>query len=260
MYDPIHSDQYIRIGICYLMAWFKGLKRLFTKTNKSIIKQHQQTAQVKQSEQIDPLVTEFAELLQLMRKEVPEKSEQLIKSTFASLRHDIACIPTVPYKASLLDVVQMGRYYANALDHYPGNSFRKAEAIKVRCDACQTSIESCIGYLDVDVCLSCANKIIYQKYGRIDHVSTRMNCDADMYHKCERAFEYGTYYPVASARYGRVGAVTCDHCSKTDVISCIGFNEIDLCLACAHQFSNSSELISHRLQNAHGLHQLTCSA
>ena len=47
---------------------------------------------------------------------------------------------------------------------------------------------------------------------------------------------YGTYYPQAWHHYPHLGkdaVVICDKCRKQPLQRCIGFKDLDLCLACA---------------------------
>lgn len=50
--------------------------------------------------------------------------------------------------------------------------------------------------------------------------------------------EKGTYYYNAASRYPS-GKVICDSCQKSNLDSCIGYNEFDLCLSCAQTIRSS---------------------
>jgi hypothetical protein len=55
----------------------------------------------------------------------------------------------------------------------------------------------------------------------------------------------GTYYPEASHHYPDHGpsvSVICDKCRRPNLKRCIGFKELDLCLACASVVGRSFDL------------------
>lgn len=45
--------------------------------------------------------------------------------------------------------------------------------------------------------------------------------------------EYGTFYFPAWKHYNRPANVVCDRCGKSNLQSCIGYSNKDLCLQCA---------------------------
>lgn len=46
----------------------------------------------------------------------------------------------------------------------------------------------------------------------------------------------GKFYYPATSHYGTQSTtVVCDRCQRTNLVSCIGYGEMDLCLPCAHQ-------------------------
>lgn len=60
--------------------------------------------------------------------------------------------------------------------------------------------------------------------------------------KFEEILKYGTYYYPANKHYSGKGSVGCDRCKKTKLTSCIGYEQMDLCLICADELSNPSTI------------------
>ncbi|AYV75173.1 MAG: hypothetical protein Terrestrivirus1_47 [Terrestrivirus sp.] len=54
----------------------------------------------------------------------------------------------------------------------------------------------------------------------------------------ENVIKFGTFYCPAYKHYGPVETVvTCDRCHKTNLVSCIGFDKLDVCLKCGEEVS-----------------------
>ena len=45
-------------------------------------------------------------------------------------------------------------------------------------------------------------------------------------------YKFGTYYNPSQKHYGADVMVHCDWCLQSDIVSCIGWKEHDLCLNC----------------------------
>lgn len=46
--------------------------------------------------------------------------------------------------------------------------------------------------------------------------------------------KFGTYYNPANKHYDGKDTVTCDRCQMADIGVSIGYNDLDICLVCAH--------------------------
>lgn len=44
---------------------------------------------------------------------------------------------------------------------------------------------------------------------------------------------YGKYYYPASSHYNNDSIIQCDRCFRSNLHSCIGFENLDICLSCA---------------------------
>lgn len=70
-----------------------------------------------------------------------------------------------------------------------------------------------------------------------DYKQTSLKRNDDL-SKIKDAITYGKYYNPASEHYkdkypnGNC-VITCDNCGKSPLQSCIGYNDIDICLSCA---------------------------
>ena len=53
----------------------------------------------------------------------------------------------------------------------------------------------------------------------------------------EKIVKEGQYYYPAWSRYGPNNTVTCDRCQSRGLISCIGLDQMDLCLECANELA-----------------------
>ena len=53
----------------------------------------------------------------------------------------------------------------------------------------------------------------------------------------EKVIKLGTFFYPASKHYDRNVSVRCDRCFKTDLLSCVGFEQLDLCLVCVDSVS-----------------------
>jgi hypothetical protein len=43
----------------------------------------------------------------------------------------------------------------------------------------------------------------------------------------------GKYYNPACNHYNKITTVRCDKCMRSNIVACIGYKELDLCLLCA---------------------------
>ena len=48
-------------------------------------------------------------------------------------------------------------------------------------------------------------------------------------------YYFGTFYQPANLHYSGSGSVNCDKCQRTNLKSCIGYQNYDLCLECITQ-------------------------
>lgn len=56
------------------------------------------------------------------------------------------------------------------------------------------------------------------------------------------AYKYGKYANPANSRYNSSTVnVICDRCRKSNLLTCIGYNQIDLCLNCAAQMEETDK-------------------
>src|SRR3990172_8672909 len=52
--------------------------------------------------------------------------------------------------------------------------------------------------------------------------------------------KYGTYYNPAGTHYSNpLANCICDHCGTENLISCIGYSDIDVCLPCVENLNTS---------------------
>jgi len=71
-------------------------------------------------------------------------------------------------------------------------------------------------------------------------------------------YQNGTFFNPASSHYVSTGVsnVVCDRCHKSELKSCIGYGELDLCLSCAVDIESStreqsrSETIAYHPENS----------
>lgn len=49
----------------------------------------------------------------------------------------------------------------------------------------------------------------------------------------EQCIKFGSYYYPAASHYNTGSIVQCDRCLRTNLRSCIGYLDTDLCLSCA---------------------------
>lgn len=53
-----------------------------------------------------------------------------------------------------------------------------------------------------------------------------------------KVLEYGTFYYPAWKHYGKHVTVICDRCNKSNLKSCLGYGNYDLCLSCADELTD----------------------
>jgi hypothetical protein len=64
--------------------------------------------------------------------------------------------------------------------------------------------------------------------------------DSSRLHSFNKIVDYGTYYFPAWRHYGNTPKnVICDKCLKSNLVSCIGYGQQDLCLQCADRITEN---------------------
>lgn len=68
---------------------------------------------------------------------------------------------------------------------------------------------------------------------------SRSNYPTDQ--KLISVYQNGTFFNPASSHYVSTGSsnVVCDRCRKSELVSCIGYGELDICLSCASDIESS---------------------
>lgn len=51
-------------------------------------------------------------------------------------------------------------------------------------------------------------------------------------------YKHGKYYNPAWSHYEHGALVSCDRCYRTQLITCLGWNQYDMCLKCADEISS----------------------
>jgi hypothetical protein len=65
--------------------------------------------------------------------------------------------------------------------------------------------------------------------------------------KFSEVVENGQFFFPAYSHYGTKTNVVCDRCKKTNLVSCIGYDTLDLCLSCA---GTVTEMLSKNITNS----------
>ena len=121
----------------------------------------------------------------------------------------------------LTAVLYNGTFFYPAWKHY-------GRQINVVCDKCGIhQLTKCIGYLDMDLCLQCANTLVPVGQQNLNVPIKNHKYSLDVI--CN-----GNIFCPAWKHYSKIINVGCDNCGFLNLQACIGYSTKDLCLYCAN--------------------------
>ena len=155
---------------------------------------------------------------------------------------------------SCLKTLKKGKFYYPSSLHYN----KQPNEVNIICNRCQRQgLSCCIGYKNSDLCMNCAETIIFvinNPPDESDDMCTFMQQDQFMSHQTRipeirshitqrsiKTIKHGKFYYPASMHYNKQPNIICDMCQRQQLSCCIGYNNSDICMKCVEAIISVEE-------------------